>query len=836
MEKSWQFQMCFLLYFYTCTLLVGASPNQTTHLTVAIDENLPVGSHVVNVTTGSEYEIAAGDEYNRFEITNGVILVANPLDRQIQSFYRLLVFVFGAAGELDSTFNVTIIIRDVPGYPPVYNSTCETTAWQPENVTRLVNLTDFSEVNITHYGEVVIQTNPTDRNIPFYGQYMLYTDRFLFDTDNDMCEMGLTLAIISNSDKDLVRILYNNGVRKMRCPNKETGANLDFFIYKNGQPIPGFDTTRPLLTEQDFAHNAVTRTWMKGELYDLLVYLHVNLLKTGTDMTFQCHTAVYLPSLLPPTGGNMTFSMSFELLGCGEGKYGGKCDKDCVCKNGARCHGFNGACLCAPGWKGVACDIPTPAVVLYATPARNVYVGENVTLVCKSVHVHNISAMVMKFRSFLTNQTTVLVNVSANVTEYDVTVNSHSSGVYSCTVFTDSGSQHEQDYLLIVTERPTVISRSQQMLTSNSKSLYALFGLIPLLVIIGIALVRRGLLQKVVKLCDCLHNLQRQEDEAAIPLQQALANPECPDRKTASRLARWELKNEDLTIQKLIGQGRFGHVVLGRLNVRERGQVTVVAKSANVDRLEEGRGCQWNRDFYREADILIALHEHAEVLNDGERRVHPNIIQLYGVITSSEPKRIVLEYVPRGDLREYLRQCRAPDSAVTLQDLLQLAIGVTRALQELELLKIVHRDVAARNVLVGEDIVAKLADFGLARDVYTDATYVHEKAGGRDEPLPLKWMSLESLRDGEYTCWSDVWSFGVLLWEIATRGEEPHYSDVARPSCRHLVWILKEGGRLERPGGCPVELYRLMSKCWNAIPSHRPTPEVLEQKLRGLTD
>ncbi|XP_066278799.1 fibroblast growth factor receptor 3-like [Branchiostoma lanceolatum] len=305
------------------------------------------------------------------------------------------------------------------------------------------------------------------------------------------------------------------------------------------------------------------------------------------------------------------------------------------------------------------------------------------------------------------------------------------------------------------------------------------------------------------------------------------------NRNTMQRVSRWKLKEEYLTTGRLIGQGSFGYVSLARLNIPNKEPVMVAAKSVSAARLEGEGDTQWNRDFYREADILITLHEHAEVLDGDERPVHPNIVRLYGVITESEPKRIVLEYAAQGDLLAYLRKSR-DNPNMTLKDLVGLAVGVARALQELEVLQIVHRDVAARNVLVTDDNVAKLADFGLARDVYTDAMYVRTRQAGRDEPLPLKWMSLESLRDGEYTCQSDVWSFGVLLWEIATRGEEPHYSDVARPSCRHLVWLLKEGGRLERPGGCPMELYRLMSKCWHAKPSRRPSATELEEKLTNV--
>ncbi|XP_078619633.1 fibroblast growth factor receptor 4-like [Branchiostoma floridae x Branchiostoma japonicum] len=360
--------------------------------------------------------------------------------------------------------------------------------------------------------------------------------------------------------------------------------------------------------------------------------------------------------------------------------------------------------------------------------------------------------------------------------------------------------------------------------TGTSSELYALSALyvVPIAFMAGVIVHKKKWGQTEEKTGTNVPKQPEQKEEM-----NALLNI---SRDTMDKVSRWELKEDDLVLDRLVGQGCFGNVVLARLNIPNAEPVMVAAKSVSAARLEQEGDAQWHRDFYREADILITLHELAEVTDGEERPVHPNIVRLYGVITESQPKRIVLEYAAQGDFLAYLRKSR-DNPNITL---VGLAVGVARALQELEVLQIVHRDVAARNVLVTDDNVAKLADFGLARDVYTDTMYVRTHQAGRDEPLPLKWMSLEALRDGEYTCQSDVWSFGVLLWEIATRGEEPHYSDVARPSCRHLVWVLKEGGRLERPDGCPTELYRLMSKCWHANPHRRPSAATIEEKLNNL--
>eukprot|EP00058_Branchiostoma_floridae_P026664 XP_002612155.1 hypothetical protein BRAFLDRAFT_88894 [Branchiostoma floridae] len=156
-------------------------------------------------------------------------------------------------------------------------------------------------------------------------------------------------------------------------------------------------------------------------------------------------------------------------------------------------------------------------------------------------------------------------------------------------------------------------------------------------------------------------------------------------------------------------------------------------------------------------------------------------------------------------------------------------------LSELARLKIVHRDIAARNIVISDRKVAKIADFGLSRDVYVSSAYKRTNQGGEEELLPLKWMALESLRDGVYTCESDVWSYGVLLWEIASFGEEPRYAGgPMHPDVCTLLELLRKGVRLQQPENCPLSVYRIIRSCWIVDPSKRPTPEELLQKIDQL--
>ncbi|KAI8509541.1 hypothetical protein Bbelb_133890 [Branchiostoma belcheri] len=223
------------------------------------------------------------------------------------------------------------------------------------------------------------------------------------------------------------------------------------------------------------------------------------------------------------------------------------------------------------------------------------------------------------------------------------------------------------------------------------------------------------------------------------------------------------------------------------------------------------------RDFRREMDILARIHE--------DKEGHPNVY-------------IVVEYAANEELRRYLWGLREQLKVTgnrKLFERLGFASGVASGLEELARLKIVHRDIAARNVVISDRKVAKIADFGLSRDVYTSSAYERTNQSGEEELLPLKWMAVESLRDGVYTCESDVWSYGVLLWEIASFGEEPRYAGgPMHPDVCTLLELLKKGVRLQQPENCPLPVYRIIRSCWIVDPSKRPTPEVLLQKIDQL--
>lgn len=200
---------------------------------------------------------------------------------------------------------------------------------------------------------------------------------------------------------------------------------------------------------------------------------------------------------------------------------------------------------------------------------------------------------------------------------------------------------------------------------------------------------------------------------------------------------------------------------------------------------------------------------------------HTNIVQFIGVCFDKHPRYIILELLAGGDLKTFLRESRPkPDrsSCLTMRDLLTAAIDVSKGCSYLEENHFIHRDIAARNCLLttgGPGRVVKIADFGMARDIYRADYY---RKGGK-AMLPVKWMPPEAFLDGIFTSKTDIWSFGILLWEVMSLGYMPYPGR----GNQEVMQLVTNGGRLEPPNYCPGPLYGLMCQCWHPIPEERPT-------------
>uniref|UniRef100_A0A8C3TUI6 Fibroblast growth factor receptor n=1 Tax=Catharus ustulatus TaxID=91951 RepID=A0A8C3TUI6_CATUS len=289
---------------------------------------------------------------------------------------------------------------------------------------------------------------------------------------------------------------------------------------------------------------------------------------------------------------------------------------------------------------------------------------------------------------------------------------------------------------------------------------------------------------------------------------------------------KWELTRSRLTLGKPLGEGCFGQVVMAEAIGIDKDKpnkaITVAVKMLKFD-----------------CPFFVITHWLSKM---AWMRFGWAALPLLGadVLFLAGPLYVLVEYASKGNLREYLRArrppgmdysfdtCKLPEEQLTFKDLVSCAYQVARGMEYLASQKCIHRDLAARNVLVTEDNVMKIADFGLARDVH-NIDYYKKTTNGR---LPVKWMAPEALFDRVYTHQSDVWSFGVLLWEIFTLGGSP-YPGIP---VEELFKLLKEGHRMDKPANCTHDLYMIMRECWHAVPSQRPTFKQLVEDLdRVLT-
>jgi len=295
------------------------------------------------------------------------------------------------------------------------------------------------------------------------------------------------------------------------------------------------------------------------------------------------------------------------------------------------------------------------------------------------------------------------------------------------------------------------------------------------------------------------------------------AAPEGASAMHQASFAWREIARDRVILGKVLGEGEFGMVIKGDFT-EDDGHVMPCA----VKKLKRAATESDFKDLLNELEIMTSVGNH------------PNLVNLIGACSVGGPLLILVEYAEHGNLLRYLRDHRKQNYEdmneysldVSSAERLRIACDVSDGMKHLAAMKCAHRDLAARNILLGEGMVAKVSDFGLSRDIYTDNVY-EKKTGGK---LPAKWMAVESLEQGIYTSQSDVWSFGVLLWEIETGGCAPYAGMVVS----ELLAKLKAGSRLEKPRYCSDWLYTVMLRCWNADPKKRPTFEELSDELHRM--
>ncbi|XP_066141361.1 insulin receptor-like isoform X3 [Euwallacea fornicatus] len=270
-----------------------------------------------------------------------------------------------------------------------------------------------------------------------------------------------------------------------------------------------------------------------------------------------------------------------------------------------------------------------------------------------------------------------------------------------------------------------------------------------------------------------------------------------PDYEALSyELDEWEMDRDDIQLYNIIGQGAFGRVFSGNILSRD---LKCAVKTVNEETSRED-----NIKFLKEASVM-------KVFTNGA-----HVIKLLGVVSKSQPPLVVMELMEKGDLKRYLLKFKNEGQTLTSNEIYRMSIEIADGLAYLVSRKFVHRDLATRNCMVSSDMTVKIGDFGLTRDTYQSDYY---KKGSGSALLPVRWMAPEAIADGVNTYDSDIWSYGIVLWEIVTLASQP-YPGLSNEQVTQFVVSKKT---LDRPSGCPNLLWEIMRKCWDWYPTRRPT-------------
>ncbi|XP_050804185.1 ephrin type-A receptor 5 isoform X8 [Gopherus flavomarginatus] len=267
-----------------------------------------------------------------------------------------------------------------------------------------------------------------------------------------------------------------------------------------------------------------------------------------------------------------------------------------------------------------------------------------------------------------------------------------------------------------------------------------------------------------------------------------------------------EIEASCITIERVIGAGEFGEVCSGRLKLPGKREFPVAIKTLKVGYTEKQR-----RDFLGEASIMGQFD-------------HPNIIHLEGVVTKSKPVMIVTEYMENGSLDTFLKK---NDGQFTVIQLVGMLRGIASGMKYLSDMGYVHRDLAARNILINSNLVCKVSDFGLSRVLEDDPEAAYTTRGGK---IPIRWTAPEAIAFRKFTSASDVWSYGIVMWEVVSYGERPYWE----MTNQDVIKAVEEGYRLPSPMDCPAALYQLMLDCWQKDRNSRPKFDEIVSMLDKL--
>ncbi|XP_035661904.1 laminin subunit alpha-5-like [Branchiostoma floridae] len=441
------------LYFLLCRADEGIN------FTVSVFENAKIGTSVVSLPKMLGEEKAElpcvmldGDRYGRFSVsTNCTVVVARPLDWSVQSEYLLKLRVGGLQDPGHHVVRIKLNVRNVSGYPPVYNETCET----PINLTG--NRSNEFQFSIslsaeaeTAAGDVV--SYETTISKPFERWKMDDNSKLVITTDNN-CQVRMAFAV-----RNLKDVAFESGQWKRRensyqvlsCHAESddilSELSIELFDHKNHredlryleQQIPQAieKLQNPILIWLlSFAFPTKSKTRYVCQFLTLLDPFEISHKQFGRNVIVHVET----------------LTLDFTPVGCGPGKYGILCDQICICKNGARCHGFNGACKCTAGWQGVACDIPKPGVSVTTIPSdlSDIYISANVTVHCQ---VHHVSATMLALR--LPDGSEIARSNATRLEQTLFNLQSRDNGPYKCRASDADGNVFNATIVLDIAKCP----------------------------------------------------------------------------------------------------------------------------------------------------------------------------------------------------------------------------------------------------------------------------------------------------------------------------------------------------------------------------------------------
>jgi len=328
-----------------------------------------------------------------------------------------------------------------------------------------------------------------------------------------------------------------------------------------------------------------------------------------------------------------------------------------------------------------------------------------------------------------------------------------------------------------------------------------------------------GIILLIVVICVCRHRQKHQRNGGEKPKKPQGGQQQLEMSAMLAKVPEHacEFPMSSIRFTREIGEGSFGKVYRGQLVGYYRGNsiTDVVIKT-----LKSNAAPKMQNDFRHEIEMKTSLK-------------HANVLSLLGICVKEEPICMVFEYMVHGDLHDYLI-VHSPHSDVPVangqrhilehSDMMHFAVQAACGMEYLASCSYVHRDVAARNVLIGNNLVVKICDFGVTQTGYSADYY---KING-DTPLPVRWMPPEAIVYGKFGIESDVWSFGVMLWEIYSYGTQPYFGY----SNMEVMQMVRAHQVLPCPAECPAQVYALMVDCWNDMPQRRPRFSKIHSQLR----